>query len=310
MSTNSTVIVMATDAKYYAYTSVTIQSLITNRDKNHNYKIYVFHTSLKNKETCKMKRMSCKGLEVKCINVTEYIAEFQGRLIEREHFTEATYYRLLIPQVLNQYNEVIYLDSDLVVNVDIAQITKCDLGTNLIAAVNHPYVEKGAERYIRMGMDPYNYINAGVLVINTKLWKEENIAEKSFKLLKEIPREELLYLDQDVINIACLGRIKELSPKWNYMWHYVYGGKTFREAYDSIMEEVGEDPFIIHYSSGKKPWNTDRELGQQWHEYAKQSSLYQQEIRRQKKKTKKKKAKKKIKKFLKKIKKKIRGLFS
>ena len=54
------------------------------------------------------------------------------------------------------------------------------------------------------------YINAGVLLINLKLWRKDNL---SFKLTDAIEKnkENFLLGDQDAINFVCKNKIKIMA---------------------------------------------------------------------------------------------------
>ena len=55
--------------------------------------------------------------------------------IHNPHLAEATYYRLLIPQMVPEYEKCIYLDSDLLVNGDLKELFSIDLNDNYLGGV-------------------------------------------------------------------------------------------------------------------------------------------------------------------------------
>ena len=55
------------------------------------------------------------------------------------------------------------------------------------------------------------YLNAGVLLINLKQIREDNMTKKFIELSKK----NYLSQDQDVLNVACYGKIITLHPKYN-----------------------------------------------------------------------------------------------
>ena len=55
---------------------------------------------------------------------------------ENSRFTVGALYRLFVPQVLpNTVNKIIYLDSDLIVNLDIKELWQIELDDKILAAV-------------------------------------------------------------------------------------------------------------------------------------------------------------------------------
>ena len=79
---------------------------------------------------------------------------------------------------------VVYIDSDLLINKDILELYRQDIGDNLIGAVRH-VVDDWLKNYLDTKLHiPYeDYFNAGVLLINTKKLAADNIMEKCIELL-------------------------------------------------------------------------------------------------------------------------------
>ena len=48
--------------------------------------------------------------------------------------TAATYYRLLIPELIPEYDKVIYADVDIIFRMDLSELYETEIGNNYIAA--------------------------------------------------------------------------------------------------------------------------------------------------------------------------------
>lgn len=278
-----TLVVMAVDDNYAKYAAVTITSIISNRGKKNQYRICILHVGLKKNNIKQLEKLCCMGCQVECINISTAIQKCNPRFVEKSHFSEATYYRLLIPEIFSEYETLVYLDSDLIVNVDIADIIPQDLGNNLIAAAKDPYFKAHKGKLTCLNLSASEYVNSGVLVINNKLWVKERIAQKCFDLLEETPPEHLDFADQDIINMACKGRIYYLNSRWNYMWHFINGKEELRMVYAEAVKEAADGINIIHYSSSRKPWNVNRPLAEYWWRYAESTEMYRKSCRAVKK---------------------------
>ena len=148
------------------------------------------------------------------------------------HITEESYYRIFIANLLPNINRVIYLDCDLIVKGDIRELFFTDIGNNIVGAVEEcDYFEQK------------NYFNAGVLLLNLKQWRKENITNKSIEVINE-KKEDLKYHDQDVLNIVLKNKVEFLDLKWNLT--------TLN--YFKYHKEVN-GPGIFHFTSAYKPWN-------------------------------------------------------
>ena len=242
-------IVFATNDNYAPYLSVAIQSIIENANLNYMYDIYVFHTSLSIQNQLVLKSIRNSNLSIRFVNVLPYIENLRN--YSHSHYSIEMYYRLLIPEILFKYHKVIYLDCDLIVNKDVAELFKIDILDNIIAAVTNKiysdYMKKYVENTLNLALD--KYFNSGVLIINTKKFNEEHIKEKCFTVLNET--KKLMCPDQDILNIVCKDRCYYLPIKWNFQ----NSPNNF-----SLQETYEIEKNIIHFTSGFKPWNSSNIL--------------------------------------------------
>lgn len=125
---------------------------------------------------------------VQKIDVTDlYNQEFKGSKNETAYCTPYTLLRLLIDLVPNMPDKLLYLDIDMMVGGDLNQLFSIDVEDFEYAAVK--------EKYGCWLVCP-NYINAGMLLFNLKLAKENKLFEKARKLIKT---KKLLFADQDAL---------------------------------------------------------------------------------------------------------------
>lgn len=264
-------IVFATNNAYAPFASVTINSLIQNASEDYFYDIYVFHTELSEYNISILETMKGENYKVKCLCVERFIEREMKYMYTNFHFSKEMFYRILIPSILHQYDRAIYLDCDIVVLGDISEFYNIDLEGNIIAGAND-IMHGVSKSYVteELGIDTSKYINSGVLIIDSKAFRENNIKEKCFAELKV--RTELRYPDQDIINLACAGKIKYLHRKWNYIWHYhiIRDNPSLNlppEEQKQYLEDA-KDIKILHYTSSIKPWkNKNAELSKYFWEY-------------------------------------------
>ena len=96
-----------------------------------------------------------------------------------------------------------------------------------------------------------HYFNSGVLLINLKKWREENIQEKLVYKAKQINSK--IYPDQDPLNAVFRDKWLELPPYWNRFNVVMYEDVFFKNKADEL--EYIYHPRIIHYaSSNARPW--------------------------------------------------------
>ena len=168
-------------------------------------------------------------------------------------YTEAASFRLLLPELLPEYDRIVYIDCDVIVRQDIGRLFRStDLGGNLLAAVFEAPIEHQAERFRALGCDPARYFNSGFLLMNLSLMRAEKTSER---LLEACRVPYLEFPDQDALNQVCLGRVLPLSPLYNGIRTFFiprYRPEFERQYGTALWDEVQKNG-TIHYTGGK-PW--------------------------------------------------------
>lgn len=201
-------IVYTTDSKYLSFALWAAK--ITARNSSHPLQILILCID-QVQSISKNERNST----INVISIQTELAAFLRKLPELTktyaHITVATYLRLLLPDLLSNYEYCIYLDVDTLTLLDIKDLMDCADPAFLVQGVRRPYYH-----YLsHLGFGPDSiYINAGVLLMNLAAWRNSSIRALSFALIDEM-RESLIHLDQDVLNIACAERIGCIDYKFN-----------------------------------------------------------------------------------------------
>ena len=192
-------------ADWISYAFVTICSILSNSDKKDNYKFYIMsdlseQDFLANCEPVKqkLKNISPNNFEIKQIKTDN--TDFDG-IVHDTRVGVSAYYRLKLASMTTM-DKVIYLDSDIVVLGNISELWNFDINDYYFGAVE----DKSSELMSwRANLDEGDiYINSGVLVMNLKKFREDNIETLIFDKLKEADNN---YSDQDVLNDICREKI-------------------------------------------------------------------------------------------------------
>lgn len=177
----------------------------------------------------------------------------QGIYID-PRYTEAASFRLLLPELLPEYDSVVYIDCDVIVRQDIGKLFReTRLGDHYLAAVYEAPIEGQAERFKALGCDPFCYFNSGFLLMNLERMRAERVSEK---LLEACRVPYLEFPDQDALNQVCQGRVLPLSPVFNGIRTFFLPQyrKDFCKSYSEDLWERVQQEGTIHYTGGK-PWN-------------------------------------------------------
>ena len=170
-------------------------------------------------------------------------------------YSEAASFRLLLPEILSEYDKVAYIDCDVIVRQDVGKLYEStELGDNYLGVVYEAAIENQAERWKAIGCDPESYFNSGFLLMNLAAMRRDGIAAK---LMEASKVDYLEFPDQDVLNQVCRGRVLPLSPLCNGIRTFFlpqYKPDFIRQYGSEDLWQDVQDNATIHYTGGK-PWN-------------------------------------------------------
>lgn len=279
-------IVCATDDNFVQHCCVMLVSVLMH---NSDVTIYVLTEGLQpENERIITEEIAAHGGEVHfCVVDPTVIDRFpMPPDAELAHISRATYYRLLITDLLPQkVVKVLYLDCDIVVNHSLSVLWNTDIKGYAIGAV----VQVGfGHEAIRLGYPmEHGYFNAGVTLINVDYFRRHDVSRQ---LMDYIARnyDRIKYHDQDTLNAVLHGQCLHLEARWN-MTSNVYdpdyplhcdrvGGRIVNDyaADKRNALEHKKSPTVLHYASHPKPWqrNCVHPLYSLYYHYAAQTLHY------------------------------------
>lgn len=163
-----------------------------------------------------------------------------------------TLFRLLIPDVA-AVDRIIYLDCDIIVNRDIAELWELPLRGRAVGAVRDvwslnfmkgtPIPWRMALVWDTLGIAHDSYFNAGVLLLNLKKLREEYDFLRAVEGFYAAYRKCITLADQDCLNYIFAGDALLIDERFN------------RIRTDGVREEELRGS-IWHMASSAKPWTT------------------------------------------------------
>lgn len=163
------------------------------------------------------------------------------------HGDWTTYGRLLLCDFIDD-DTVLYLDSDLVIEVDILGLCNFNFNGKALAAVLGGTLKTELENDFfinKVGLNPdVESFNAGVLYFNLKEWRLNRIKEQCFALANLFPND-LVSHDQTLLNAVFAGNFSKLPEGFNCAWLPNYEKPIV----------VGAGGVIYHYIGSPKPWD-------------------------------------------------------
>ena len=184
-------IFFAIDDGYMPFLAVALESLIENSSKKYYYSIKVLYTNISEENKKKINKYKRENVNIEFVDLNYYIEKVKDKLYTRDYYTNTTYFRLFIANLYPQYNKAIYLDSDIVVLGDIAELYNQDIGDNLIAAAPDDVIQttKVFQEYAEkvVGVADYrNYFNAGILLMNLDEFRRFDFQNDAFTNKKNL----------------------------------------------------------------------------------------------------------------------------
>ena len=247
-------IVLASDNNYVQHCCTTMTSILYNNKDVH---IYLFTEGLspKNEELLQKHVSSLGGTLSICKVDSNVVQQFPMPKTQSAHISIATYYRLFVDLVLpNNIDKAIYMDCDIIVKDSLDELYSMDINDAAIAAVyqnNEWALGNGAFERLNIPQD-YGYFNAGVLLINLKYWRENNVTDRLFAFIKE-HYDKIRSHDQDTLNAVLYKEVIGVSNKWNYLPIFLLEAEFhFPKTVDY---SIPVTPIVIHYVYTPKPWD-------------------------------------------------------
>lgn len=263
-------IAIASSDEYSPFLGVLIHSILVNSSVENNYDIVVLSKGITAYNRALINKIVAghQNFSIRYFDITNYLDKYKFHT--DYHITVMTYSRLAMIDIFKNYDKAIYLDCDVVINDDIANLFNNDLGDNFIGAARDTVIcgwvnlEKEAQGIMLdetreeqleyntniLGIsEKFNYFNAGVILLNLKELRKFYHGED---LLKMGASRDWKWFDQDVLNKVCHRKTLLLSQKWNVMSHDLHkeGLAAEEMAPDFIYDEYMEarnDPKGIHY---------------------------------------------------------------
>ena len=258
---NSFISVVYTANDLYApLLGISLTSLLYN-NKEEKFNIYILSNGIK-MNNIELLKKTCQKYRAK-LNIIN-ILNFEKKIsfdIDMCGYNITTMARLFLADLLPQEVEkILYLDCDTMINNSIMEFWNTDIEKKYIAAV--PEFLMPLEKRLSIGMKKENiYYNAGVLLINVKKWREQNLAQTFMEYYASC-NGILQYNDQDIINYCCTKQSQPVSVDFDFFpvlyWYRSSYIHKIQPLYKKISKEqltrIKKKPAIVHFVGDERPW--------------------------------------------------------
>ena len=268
-------IVFAFDNNLVNPACICISSLLTNAMDTTFYDIYILYSRGNPINHQKLDRIPIEyqNCAIKYIPVDNTF----DRSFEIRGITTPAYYRLLVPELIPEYDKILYSDVDVIFRDDLSDVyLNTDIGEYYFAGVDSiahliPDLKKYYEQ--ERGVDSRGNIYSGNLIINSKKLREDGIVDEFRKHVNK----KYKFQDMDIINTVCRGKLKYLPPFFCYTTYISDFAVNNRELLKTVWTEdeiqKAQDKGVVHYN-GQKPWKGACINFDIWWEYYRRSPFF------------------------------------
>ncbi len=268
-------IVFIADESYIVPTSVAIQSIIENKNDSTAYKFYILTSELSPKSIDNLNEFKSDKVDIRVVtsSIEKYNNIHHGVENSYCQATETALLKFDIPELVDE-NRIIYLDGDILCLCDLSDLYATDLEGHCLGAVMDSGKMYSGREFV---LNTPTYFNSGVMIMELKLMKENNVGQKLYDIKKEMIDSQLM--DQDVFNTLFINKVKMLPIRYNFLYINLLRAKhqnkfeinnlndLYGTNYTSLSSAL-DDAAIVHFASKNKPWkDIDVELHDVWKGY-------------------------------------------
>ena len=200
-----------------------------------------------------------KNINVEMVPVTQMdqadVVEIVDKTYRFLRLPAASMHRYFMADLIRDYSKALYLDGDCVVARDIQPMLDYELQTPLAA-----FPEIQLEFHDNEMFKDAAYFNSGVMVVDLKWWRNNQISKKLLQMTNKIDKWTGSG-DQDVLNALFRNQWTPLPMSFNYLVN-IFGSLDLK------------DPIVVHWAGKTKPWLSNSPMTkwkQLWKQYKNQS---------------------------------------
>lgn len=267
--TNMINVCFITDTNYMIPTGVAVMSLIKNCDENVICNIYIIAVDTDKNLSNKYNKLQTKNVRINVINTDNIYSNIKTT---HQHVSKAAMLKFNLPNMFKDLDKILYIDGDVLVLGNLIDLYNTDINKKYAAVVVDMQAmccEK--QHHKKLGLK--KYFNSGMMLLNLKKMREDNITKKLLFVKKHDKLQH--FMDQDALNKCFNDNVVFVSMKYNCMLQNLdYPVKQIAKFYKITSDEfnkIKDHPVILHLTNKKKPWNSDDVPGYElWNKYYKQ----------------------------------------
>lgn len=273
----------SSDDNFAQILGVSITSLFENNKKTQEIVVYIIDNNISSENKALLSKIGeSYNRRIEFLSL-DNIDTSKLENISFGRWSVGCMYRLFAATLFPEnIDKVLYIDCDTIVCSELCEMYNTDISDYYFAGVLD-CISGMNKANVGLKADD-NYFNSGVMLINLKKWREDNIEQKFMDYIVE-KKAKIQYLDQGIINAVISKQALVLHPKYNTMSVFFDFSSLkellkFRKTKHYYSEEdflqAKNEPVIIHYTgsfASIRPWykNATHSKTEEWRKYKKLS---------------------------------------
>ena len=245
-------LVLITDTNYMDFTRVAINSAKETKCPLSHYNFNVMTVDVSQSDMNALKALGNDTVKVRILPQQEADLFY----VRDTHVSKASLLKYYIPNAVPELDKVLYIDSDVLVLHDLNKLFQTDIDNVYLAAVKDPSWFFENTHVVELNLDKRGfYFNSGVMLMNLKKFREDNLIEKLETFTNNNFRT---YMDQDALNVVVGDKVSLLpfeDNAINFFFEHVDMAdmNNFYDRNWKTYDDVFAPVTILHFASSKKP---------------------------------------------------------
>lgn len=272
-STNYSPFVFASDSAHIAYLAVTLKSAIKAANSQCHYEFFVLDYEILDHHKKLINRLTLNypNIKITFIDITVYLKNLSTTLLENEYFQiPLSFYKFFIPRIFDQFDKIIYIDKDVTLESDIAELYEVDISPYLLGAckdihsvycslapdTKDEFVKVLKKHQITSAEDLFQ---EGLLIMDLKQCRASNFEMHCLNYLEQKQDKRKKITSWEVLNAVYQKQVSFISYMWGYQWQLDFSHmkpQWVLPAHDyDEQRAAAKDVKAVHYAGKIKPWH-------------------------------------------------------
>ncbi len=174
-----------------------------------------------------------------------------------DRFSRIVWSRFFLPRLLPGVDRILYLDADTFVVAPLDELWETDLGSCVLGAVANVLEPEMFGHARELGVDPHRFLNSGVLLMDLEKLRAEDPVDRLRSFLERTD-VNIVWPDQDALNVLYEGRWLPLHARWNAMYSlWIWRAWAAGVFGADVVDEATRSPAVVHFEGPTlaKPWH-------------------------------------------------------